>query len=247
MGFSMDLELVLTAVVGLLVAGVVKGATGLGYASCALPFLVLATGLKTAMAIVIIPALATNVGLAFMSGHFREIATRFRPLYVAILPGIAVGVLLLHWISQSVAVKTLGIIIISYVALALLRPEIALSSRQQKFLQVPTGLLNGLLTGLTGSQVMPLFPFVMSLKLDPDRTVQAINIAVMISTSFLAVGLFATGILTVPLLLGSALAVAPAIAGTFIGNGIRPMIPVARFRQLVLVTLLLVGGLMLFR
>ena len=243
----MDFDIVFIALAGLTLAGVVKGATGLGYASCALPFLVLAVGLKTAMAVVIVPAMATNVSLAFMTGNFREVVTRFQWLYVAMFPGVAIGVYLLQWVSQPVAIKTLGMVIMTYVIFALARPDLVLPVLWHRRLQWPTGLLNGIITGLTGAQVMPLFPYVMSLKLDADRTVQVINIAVLISTSFLAIGLIATGIMT-PTLLGiSVLAVGPAIAGTYLGNFIRQKIPVAHFRRIVLCTLLLVGFVMLAR
>ena len=46
------------ATLGLLVAGMIKGATGLGYASCALPFLAMAMGLRQAISVVMLPALA---------------------------------------------------------------------------------------------------------------------------------------------------------------------------------------------
>jgi uncharacterized membrane protein YfcA len=72
----MDWSLLLMAGLGLFLAGIVKGATGLGYTSCALPFLVSAIGLKPAMALVIIPAMATNVSVAFTAGHFAETAGR---------------------------------------------------------------------------------------------------------------------------------------------------------------------------
>ena len=48
----MEWSLLALAGLGLFLAGIVKGATGLGYSSCALPFLVSAIGLKPAMALV---------------------------------------------------------------------------------------------------------------------------------------------------------------------------------------------------
>jgi hypothetical protein len=62
---QVDWEHIVLATIGLLVAGLVKGATGLGYSTCALPFLVSAVGLKSAIVIVPIPALAANLGLLF--------------------------------------------------------------------------------------------------------------------------------------------------------------------------------------
>jgi uncharacterized membrane protein YfcA len=243
----MDPVAVTTAAIGLLVAGVIKGATGLGYTSCALPFLVFAIGLKPAMALVIAPALATNFSLLFAAGHVGETVARFKWLYLTMLPGIAFGVWLLSWVQAEFAVHLLGLVIIGYVVLALAKPSLSIPTRLQGPLQFPAGFLNGVVTGLTGAQVMPLFPYVMALQLDADRTVQAINVAVLVASTILAVGLVSTGLMTPWLLVASVAAVVPALAGVEIGNRARQRIPVQRFRMLVLLTLALVGTLLLAR
>jgi uncharacterized membrane protein YfcA len=243
----MDWSLLLLAGLGLLLAGVVKGATGLGYSSCALPFLVSALGLKPAMALVLIPAMATNATVAFNAGHFTEIARRFSRLYIAMLPGIATGVYLLVWIAQSVAVRTLGLIIIGYALMTLCRPQLLISKTYEHALQVPTGFANGVLTGLTGSQVMPLFPYMMALDLDPNRLVQAINLAVTLASLCLAAGLFWTGILTPEIAVASSIAIVPALAGVELGSRMRAHIPAAQFRSVVLYVLLGTGFVLLVR
>lgn len=243
----MDAASIAIAATGLFVAGVVKGATGLGYSSCALPFLVLAVGLKPAMAIVIAPALATNISLSLSLGNLRETTARFKWLYLAMLPGIALGVWLLVWVPVALAVQLLGAIIIAYVILALARPALAIPARLEAPLQWPTGFLNGVMTGLTGAQVMPLFPYIMALHLTPDATVQAVNLAVLIATTVLAVGLLQTGIMTPDLVAFSIVATVPALVGVELGNGARARIPAAQFRRIVLVTLAFVGAVLLAR
>ena len=233
---------------GLFLAGLIKGATGLGYATCALPFLVFAIGLRPAMALVLIPAMATNIAVALTAGHFTEIARRFAPLYVSMVPGIALGLGILVWLgSATIAVPVLGLAIIGYVALSLCRPNISLSSQAASLLQVPTGFANGILTGLTGSQVMPLFPYMMALDLDPNRLVQAINMAVLLASLLLAVGLLATKIMTTHLLVLSVLAIIPALLGAELGRRLRARIPPEKFRTCVLVVLLLMGLLLVVR
>lgn len=243
----MDWTLILLAGCGLFLAGIVKGATGLGYASCALPFLVASLGLKPAMAIVLLPAMATNVAVALTTGHLNETVQRFRTLYIAMIPGIAVGLALLVWISQTMAVRTLGLLIVAYVGWTLLRPRMQLSSTAAVRLQFPVGFCNGVLTGLTGSQVMPLFPYMMSLDLDPGRLVQAINFAVLMCSVVLAAGLLATGIMTEALLGLSILAILPALLGVEAGARLRHLIPAEQFRSLVLWVLLLMGAAMILR
>ncbi|MEJ2118556.1 MAG: sulfite exporter TauE/SafE family protein, partial [Alphaproteobacteria bacterium] len=68
----MDITGITIAILGLFVAGVVKGSTGLGYSSCALPFLATAVGLKTAIILVVAPAMMANVAVMWSAGYFRE-------------------------------------------------------------------------------------------------------------------------------------------------------------------------------
>lgn len=243
----MEASLLLVAASGLFLAGIVKGSTGLGYASCALPFLVASLGLKPAMALVIVPAMATNIGVAFTAGHFKETVQRFTWLYAAMLPGIGVGIALLLWVSQSMAVRTLGLLIVAYVAFTATKPNLRLPSHLEMRLQIPTGFLNGVLTGLTGSQVLPLFPYIMSLGLDSARMVQAINLAVMIASATLAAGLMATGILTGEMFFWSLAAIGPALVGVYLGTLARDRIPDRQFRYLVLTVLLVTGVSMITR
>lgn len=226
---------------GLALAGLVKGATGLGYASCALPFLVYAVGLKHAIAIVLLPAMATNVAVALGNGYLRETCRRFAPLYLAMLPGIAIGAALLAWIDATIAVTLLGASIVAYALFALLQPGLHLPPRLVGALQIPVGFSNGVLTGLTGSQVMPLVPYVMAASLDPQRAVQAINLGVMLASAVLLAGLLAAGLIELPMLLLSALAIAPALIGVEIGRRITPNLATPAFRSMVLIVLLLAG------
>jgi hypothetical protein len=78
------------------------------------------------------------------------------------------------------------------------RPNFHLPAASEQLLQFPAGLLNGFLTGLTGSQILPLLPYMMSLKLDPSRFVQAINIAVITASLILILALMVSGLMTWP-------------------------------------------------
>lgn len=242
----MDFQTILLACAGLYIAGIVKGATGLGYASCALPLLAASLGIKNAMVLVLWPTLATNVAVALTSGHLLETVRRFSWLYASMVPGIAIGVHVLVWLDPSACVLALGLVMAAYATFSLLRPNLVLAQELETPLQIPVGLLNGIVTGLTGSQVMPLLPYIMSLKLDPDRSVQAVNLAVTLACVILAVALLVTRVVTWPLLLASLVATVPALAGTWLGTRCRRALPPEAFRRIAFVVLLVMGvGLML--
>ncbi len=237
----MDVNLIVVAVSGLFFAGIIKGATGIGYSSCALPFLVASLGLKDAIVLVVAPAIASNVAVLFTTGSLRQSLRKFWPLYLATLPGILCGVFLLAWADKRVPTQVLGVIICAYAVLALFRPSLSLSGKMARAAQVPVGFSNGVLTGFTGSQVMPLMPYMLALNLEPALFVQAVNIAVVIASIFLGLGLWMAGLMAAPDFGLSVLAIAPALLGVQLGSWARCHLPASQFKSIVLAVLLLIG------
>jgi uncharacterized membrane protein YfcA len=191
--------------------------------------------------IVPIPAMAANISLLFGAGHLQETFQRFWKFYPATIPGIFFGTMLLGVVDQRPATQVLGAITIFYVFYAVVRPDFSLPDAAAQRLMVPAGLLNGFLTGLTGSQILPLLPYMMSLKLSPAHFVKAVNIAVVTASLILLMALFVSGLMTWPLALMSVIGIVPATIGTYIGNLARTQIPAPRFRMVVLVTLFAIG------
>jgi uncharacterized protein len=243
-GNRMDVTSMCLAGAGLLLAGLLKGFTGLGFSTCAMPFLVFAFGVKTAVALVLVPAIASNVMLLWRVGHVPETVSRFWPMYVALVPGVANGISLLAWVDGGTAARGLGAITMLYAGLSLWRPNLRLSASLEGPLQLPVGLLNGLLTGLTGSQIIPLLPYMMGLQLDSDRFVQAVNIAVTFTAGLMLAGLAIAGLFPQQLAVLSLIGVVPAGIGTIVGNRVRAHVSSAQFRYVVLYTLLALGAML---
>jgi uncharacterized membrane protein YfcA len=237
----MDVNLIVVAVSGLFFAGIIKGATGIGYSSCALPFLVASLGLKEAIVLVFAPAMASNVSVLFTTGSLKQSLRKFWPLYLTTLPGILCGVLLLASADKRVPTQVLGVIICAYAILAFLRPHFSIPPKMARAAQMPVGFLNGVLTGFTGSQVMPLMPYMLALNLEPSLFVQAVNVAVVIASAFLGFGLWLAGLMSAPELSLSLLAIAPALLGVQLGSWARRRIPASQFKPIVLAVLLLIG------
>jgi uncharacterized protein len=229
------------ATLGLLVAGIIKGATGLGYASCALPFLTMGMGLKQAISLVLLPAMASNFLNICITPHRVETLGRFWLLYVAAIPGIIAGMYLLVWFSQRIPTISLGILIVAYSAFSITRPSLMIPKKFQGPLQVPVGLLNGFFTGLTGSQVLPFLPYVLGLHLGPDRTTQAVNLAVTIWSGVTLIELYRSGVASSGSLITSVLALVPALVGICVGSICRSMIPGQHYRLVVQVLLGFLG------
>ena len=192
----MDLIQITVVSSGFLVAGLVKGATGLGYSTSALPVITLGVGLHTAMPFVLFPSIASNVTVMVGAGHFRTTLRRFLLLYLALLPGLGLGLALVVMNDQDVPASVLGLVIIVYCAFAFWQPALRLTERQERGMQIPVGLPSGLISGFTGSQIIPLVPFMLSLRLDAERFVQAVNIGFTLSSLVMVFGLGRVGLLT---------------------------------------------------
>ena len=235
------------AMVGLFAAGVVKGVTGIGYATCAMPLLALAVGLQAAIAIVVVPALVSNATMIVAGRELFPTLVRFAPFYIGILPGIALGATMLIGVDARYPTQGLAVLTLAYVSLAIAKPQLALGARAARVLALPAGVVNGVLTGLTGSQIMPLVPYMLALRLDPQVQVQAINLAVTIASLALGLALIGAGVMTGDLFIWSCLGALPAVAGTLIGNRLSRQLPVEGIRRLTLALLVvialgLVGG-----
>ncbi|WP_404425204.1 sulfite exporter TauE/SafE family protein [Thalassospira australica] len=223
------------------IAAFVKGATGLGFSTSALPVLALGIGLKAAMPLVIIPSLVSNTIVMVQAGHFRETVKRFWPMFVATVPGLVVGLAVLDLVDSLMAGAVLGIVLMVYGALTLWRPGRPVPEKLQKPLAPVTGFATGLVNGITGSQVMPVLPFLLALRLDPKRFIQAINISFSLSSIVMAIGLSKLGLMTLESVWISLAGLIPVYLGTKLGGIVRSRMDAESFRKLVLIMLVIFG------
>ncbi len=228
-------------------AAFVKGTTGLGFSTTALPFLVLTLGLKEALPLLILPSLTSNLIVMREAGGFKPALRQFWPLYLAALPGLLLGLFLLAWLDPVLSASVLGVVLISYCLFALAQPEFRLRPPIAKLLAMPTGFVNGAVNGLTGSQVMPVLPYMMSLHLAPAPFVQAINIMFTGSSLVMALGLAKLGLMSPTDLLVSTVGLIPVFVGVRFGSTVRRWLAPKAFRVAVLALLLFLGASMVVR
>lgn len=223
------------------VAAFVKGATGLGFSTSALPILALGVGLKTGMPLVIIPSLVSNSIIMAQAGHFRETVNRFWRMFLATIPGILIGLAVLEMVDSILAGAVLGLVLMNYGAITLFRHGKPLSDKVARRLAPVSGFATGLINGITGSQVMPVLPFLLSLRLEPKKFLQAINISFSFSSIIMALGLARLGLMTIETLWISLAGLVPVYLGTKLGTCVRDRMDAETFRKVVLIMLIIFG------
>lgn len=233
-------EIALT-IFGLLLAGFVKGASGIGYSTTAIPVLTLGLGIENAMPIVLLPSISSNIFVMLDAGNFEKTLRKFSPLFLALFPGLLLGLASLHYLNKPIAAAVLGGVIIIYGIYALPRANLVLPEHLVRPLRIPVGFLNGFINGLTGSQIVPVVPYALSLRISPNEVVQLTNIAFTLSSLVMIVGLATLGYLDFSKLLISALGIVLAFTGVRVGSYVRRSIPAETFRRLVLSLLMFLG------
>ncbi len=222
-------------------AGFVKGTTGLGFSTTALPLIVFATGHHEAMALVLAPSIASNIVVMVQVGGFGAALRRFWPLYLGLVPGLACGLWVLSRTSPTATAAVLGIVLILYGLWGLAQPHWRLPIRWNRPLAAPVGALTGLVNGVTGSQVFPILPFLLAFDLSAALFVQAINISFTLSSVIMAIGLSQIGLITTTVLTVSVVGLLPAWAALAAGGWVRRRLSEAAFRRAVLLVLLIIG------
>jgi uncharacterized protein len=239
-----DLLFILSAYV---VAAGIKGLTGIGFSTSCLPILALRLDLRVAIPLVIIPSIVSNIVVMVQAGRFREAVRRFWPLYVSSIPGLLAGLTILVAIDPDFARAILGVVLVSYSFWALTNRSMALSAGWERKLKIPVGLCTGFVNGLTGSQVMPVLPYLLALDLGKKPFVQAINISFTLSSLIMLSGMNQLGYLSGKALLVAVAGLIPVLLSVALAGKLQQRLSGAWYRRLVLLFLLVMGVTLLAR
>lgn len=225
-----------------LLAGAVKGVVGFGLPTVSLALLTVAFGLPQAMALMLVPAFVSNVWQALAGGQPLALLRRIWPFLL--MAGITVwlGALALTRVDLRLLSALLGLLLAVYAAVSLAGLKLALTARQEAWAGPLLGSVNGVLTGMTGSFVVPGVMFLQAIGLPRDLLVQAMGMLFLVSTLALGAALGGNDFLNFELGLVSAAALVPTLAGMALGQHLRRRLPEQRFRQIFFVALLLLGG-----
>ncbi len=228
------------------IAGTVKGVIGLGLPTVSLALLTVAFDLPSAMALLIVPSLVTNFWQAVVGGNFRVTLLRIWPFLLMASGTVWIGALSLTRINLHILSALLGGLLITYSALKLAGLHFFLKKQYEIPVGILVGLVNGVLTGMTGSFVVPGVMFLQSIKLKKDALIQAMGMLFLVSTLALAFSLQQNELLPSKLGVLSFVALIPAIVGMVLGQKIRKRLSEAIFRRVFFISLFILGLYILF-
>jgi uncharacterized protein len=235
-----DPLLILIGVVFLL-AGLVKGVLGLGLPTVAMGLLAVSMPPAHALAIVIVPAIVTNIWQTFVGPYLRDITRRLWPL----MAGTAIGI----WSSAGLMTGpyarygtiVLGILLVIYAITGLTRFSFRVAPADERWIGGIVGLVTGVVSAATGVQVIPSMPFMQAIGMEKDELVQALGVFFTVATLALAFNLTSAGLLNASTTIPGAVAMVGSFTGMMIGQAVRSRLEPEAFRRWFLVAMILLG------
>ena len=236
-----DPLIIILIVFTFLLAGTVKGVIGLGLPTVCLGLLTASLDLTTAMGLLLVPSLCTNLWQAFAGGHTWVVLRRIWPFLVMATLTVWIGGLLLTRVNLSSLSLLLGLLLIAYGASNLVGWRTAIARDCEHWAGPLVGCINGVLTGMTGSFVVPGVLYLQSIGLPRDQLIQAMGLLFSVSTLALGISLGSSNLLTSTIALTSTAALIPALVGLVAGQKLRHHLSETQFRRLFFWSLLALG------
>jgi uncharacterized protein len=224
-----------------LFAGFIKGVLGLGLPTVSVSLLAIAMPPGKALAIVIVPAIVTNIWQTFVGPYLRDILRRLWPLLLCTAIGIRLNADALAGPSARYGTVVLGILLVIYAVTGLAKFSFHVARGKEKWIGGIVGLATGVISASSGVQVIPSVPYMQAIGLEKDELVQALGVFFTVATLALGFTLTRAGLVNSATALPGAIAMGCSFAGVFIGQAVRSKMPAEAFRRWFLLSMILLG------
>lgn len=228
---------ILLAILAILFGGVMKGAIGAGVPIIAAPALTMLFNVQTAVAILVVPNLLSNVWQAW---RFRKEAMprRFLILFAGGgMLGVAIGTVMLAMLPQEALSLMVAGAVLVYIGLRLARPGWVLARDSANRLSGAAGIAGGFLQGATGISAPASITFLNAMKLPREAFIGTISIFFVSMTAMQIPALWSVGLLSLEMLAYGFGALGLVFLSMPLGNWLGKRASPKMFDMIMLVTL----------
>jgi uncharacterized membrane protein YfcA len=222
-------------------AGFVKGTIGMGLPTVAMGLLATRMAPAHALAIVILPAIITNIWQTFVGPYLRDIMRRLWPLMIATCLGIWSAGSLMTGPYARYGTIVLGVLLVIYGILGLTKVRFHVARRNEKWIGGIVGLITGVVAAATGVQTIPSMPFMQAIGMEKDELIQALGVFFTTATLAQAYNLTGAGLINMSIALPTSVAMVAAFAGMYLGQIVRARMDAETFRRWFLIAMMLLG------
>jgi uncharacterized membrane protein YfcA len=237
---SLDPHLIASICAIFVFAGIVKGFLGIGLPAAAMGLLTLIISPTEAISLLWLPILFTNIFQYGRARNKREIAMTYKWFATAIFCSIFLTSLFINDYPTALLTVAIGIAMVVF-SLNLLF-GLSLPVGPGRGWQVGVGIVSGVLGGLSSIWSPPVAMYLMARNTPKDMFIGTTGFLFLAGCLPLGAGLVISGLITWPVIVKSLLGLLMTLTGFRIGEILRERISQDRFRQIVLVAFLIMGG-----
>lgn len=229
------------ALLALGLASAVKGAIGFGLPLMAVPIVSSILDPRTAVLVVAIPVLLSNLMMIARGGGRREDLARLALLGGTLVVGTALGAQLLASLDLRALSVLVGLSALAFVGANAARLNLVVPPKQERVWVPAIGLLSGVLGGSTSIYGLLMTSYLHALRLPRRAFVFSITLMFTLGNVTQVVTYWQLGLYSGPTLLYALLACVPTFLGTWVGIRLQDVLPLRVWNALVLGFILLSG------
>ena len=236
---GVGIELTVLILLVFFVAGIVKGFLGIGLPAAAMAFLTLIIAPKTAISLMLLPIIFTNLMQYLRAPDPRRTAMEYRYFALAIMISIFTTSLFIASYPTSLLTVAIGVAMVVFSINLLFGVTLPISGHLGW--QVGVGVFSGILGGLSSIWSPPVAMYLLARNVSKEEFIGASGFLFLAGCFPLAAGLILSGVLTFEAAMQSVLGLTAVIIGFRVGEMMRSYISQDLFRKIVLSVFLILG------
>jgi uncharacterized membrane protein YfcA len=227
--------IIIVSTIAFLLAGTIKGLSGLGLPSAAIAMMILVIDPRSAIALVMFPMIGTNIWQSYRGGHFLRTVRRYWLFAVILLVTVGITTILTRNVSDRGLLFALGIAISIFVIASWRNMVPTLDPKYDRAAQIGFALFSGGIGGMTAGWGAPLAMYLTTKGVPKDEFIRATGFLIIAGSIPLTIGYAQIGYLTGDLMWISLAMLIPTIIGFSIGENLRARLTGSGFRNVLLI------------
>ena len=230
--------MIASIMLALVLSGSVKGVFGIGFPVVAMAILPLFITPISAITVIALPIVVTNIQQLFSEKEWRRIIIKYRYMALFMLLASFLSSQILTQISVDLITAIIGFALALFAIYSLFNFTLPITTHSSW--QIIAGASSGLLSGMTGIQSTAIIYFA-SLDISRDEFVGAVGYIFLVGGLGLTIGLINNNFLNSSTVMLSLFGVLFSVVGFKLGSLLRPYIHSELFKKLLFLLMLIIG------
>ena len=230
--------MIASIMLALVLSGSVKGVFGIGFPVVAMAILPLFITPISAITVIALPIVVTNIQQLFSEKEWRRIIIKYRYMALFMLLASFLSSQILTQISVDLITAIIGFALALFAIYSLFNFTLPITTHSSW--QIIAGASSGLLSGMTGIQSTAIIYFA-SLDISRNEFVGAVGYIFLVGGLGLSIGLINNNFLNSSTVMLSLFGVLFSVVGFKLGSLLRPYIHSELFKKLLFLLMLIIG------